>query len=1196
MVDLLNESAIKAEAQSFNTGRAPTNLEVIGSVTGLDAITLGGGAIGGLFNQGSGDPEIDVKPEMLPEQYRYTESLYESNTTQRELDYKIHILDMATNFNDTINRSTMGQWGTAMFVAPVNIVGMMVQPQFVAMKLFTNPTLLKSAAAYSISGGATGLAYGSAYELGRVQSLGENFDIEDSATNVLAFALAGATLSGGLRLTTGAVSSAFDMSTRNLAEDVLKIDSLKHAQQANQVAPIVNQALRASDEATLNSQILTAQTQSGGRVRPIFNFVSETTDGLAAKYISFSQTMVGLVKMSSALTDDFNRNGFSILRGKRLNGGEIDAIKQANLDKLFYLEGLTTRIKKEQAARMYEKSTVNGVADPWRITTNWFTDSKFFTSIPRPLTDILQYKKKVGDSINHLKKSTLMLGGGYEFKLAGQSAGIVGVESVLMNSAVERSAILELNDILQREYSAATGTAGSRYFGMRSPANAVSTFSSGKETSEAWANRVVRDKLLGVAHANPNEQTFSDKFFSYFKEQEQRLTASGQIGQSKSMADTILSIKEKIKMAELELQNPKITPDSMQYRNNRILELKQKVKGLQDDIKYMEEARNLPQLNQEPYFSRIFDPDKIEANRAVLKGILSRNFLNNGMVRVYNVSKAKWEILRINNSVAQADSAADKWIDNFLMERDPLGATAMANLSTSNKLMQRSLHINNSEILDFLVTDPMVILKLYQSRVSPKYHFNRLFEGKSIDEVWSDIEGGLISDGVSRKDIDKFGLNFKSLYFRVVGGVVRDPSSLNQKVANGLKFWAQTTLLGRSGLTAMAEVGTVLARHRLGDNLKVLNATLFSPEFRAKQQLIKTQIGEAHEIGLGSIQARIADDLGTNFRAGVTDRLQGIYFNMSLLGPVTQSLKLQEGMTYIHDLLGIAANIERKTVSKFDLDLWSRFGLTMDDAAQIAKAPIELQNGLRMTDMDNWAAAGISPEVARKWKLAVNQSIGQSIITGGAADRPLFSDGIMYVRKNVAAKVPYLSRLPEDGIMKGYVRVENALLTLPFQFMNWTFGAMNKLQANIAHDGLRNRMAGVVTLLGAGYVVSQLKTPSFVWDKMSDDEKFTSAVEYSGIIGIYGDLAMRGLSLSQQLGADISESPLQPRFSSPPSAAGAAATILGPSISNLSRSANALIDAPNDPMKSLGTGVKLLPFTQAIGWQFVMGMLTAPFK
>jgi hypothetical protein len=1192
MVDITNPLDVAAMGETLESKPQPTAAEVITSTAALDVMTFGGGALARQFFK---DEEgYKVIPDMLPSHLRDVESLYRSGSPN-ETAFNIRLLENARDWTDTQNRSTWGQFIPALLMSPVNVAGYFAKAPVLARSLLNNTSVLKSSSAFAMNGFAVGAAYGAGYELGKWKSIGENPDYETMAINTMASGLFAGTLSGAAKLTLGSLSKAADMSTRKLELDILDLDSLALAQQTAETAPLANQAKRIFTEEQLNNQILSGADPK--KSKPIiFKFAQAAKEELATQYTAFTQSMVGLRKLNEQLSNDLQKNGFSILSGQRKSPSEINAIMTYNHGKIQYLNDLTIRIKKEQASRLYEASTVNGKVDPWRITANWLTDSVAFTGIPRPLTNILQYKKKTGLGVDFLKRQTLRLSGNYDFKTIAVNAGIPNPESVLINSALERADVLKIDRILHEQYSAATQTSSNRYFGARSPSTAVAAYKAGIEAPESWAKRVVNDRLRGIQHSNPHEQTYADEFFSYFEKQEARLSASGQIGQQKTMADTILVLKEKIKGIQSELSNPNLPPESISHRNKRISDLQTQINGLKDDLKWKEVSKLFPKLNQEPYFSRIFDKSKIEANRDQLKTILSNNFLKNGAVRVYNVSKLKWEIMSINNDLAKANKAADKWIDNFLAEKDPLGATGMANLSKSNRLMERSLHINNSDILDFLVTDPMVVLKLYQNRISPKYHFDRLFEGKSIDEAWSDIEAGLIDDGLTRAEINRMGLDFKSLYFRTVGGVIRDPSAMNQQIANGLKRWASTTLLGSSGITATAEIGAVLAKHSFGDNLKVLGNTISSPEFRKYQQLIKEQYGEAFEINMGSLASRVYDDAATKMTSGVWDKMENIYFNMTGLGPVTQTLKLHEGMVYIHELLGIAQNITNKKVSKFDMDLWTRFGLSIDDAAQIARAPIQMDGKIRMTDMDEWIAAGISEDVSRKWKLAVNQSISQTIITGGANDRPLISDGIIYIKKSVASKVPYLSNVPEDSIMQGYIRIESPLLTLPFQFMNWTFGAMNKLQANIAHDGLRNRLSGMVAMLGMGYMVAQLKTPNFVWDKMDDEEKFTAAAEYSGIVGIYGDLASRSLQFAQQIGGDISMSPLQPRFQSEPSAVGAIATVAGPAISNVVRLGNAVGEIGENPSKSLSTGYKLLPFTQAIGIRYPLELLSAPFK
>ena len=74
--------------------------------------------------------------------------------------------------------------------------------------------------------------------------------------------------------------------------------------------------------------------------------------------------------------------------------------------------------------------------------------------------------------------------------------------------------------------------------------------------------------------------------------------------------------------------------------------------------------------------------------------------------------------------------------------------------------------------------------------------------------------------------------------------------------------------------------------------------------------------------------------------------------------------------------------------------------------------------------------------------------------------------------------------LPEDSVVRGYHRIESLLLGMPFQFMSYSFAALNLQRRN---NQVKNRYTALVAAMGLGAMSVYIKTPEFA------REKFTTA-------------------------------------------------------------------------------------------------------
>ena len=171
-------------------------------------------------------------------------------------------------------------------------------------------------------------------------------------------------------------------------------------------------------------------------------------------------------------------------------------------------------------------------------------------------------------------------------------------------------------------------------------------------------------------------------------------------------------------------------------------------------------------------------------------------------------------------------------------------------------------------------------------------------------------------------------------------------------------------------------------------------------------------------------------------------------------------------------------------------------------------------------------------ETVSQFRVALNSGVLNTIMAGTPADKPIITDGVAYLPINVAKQFGFT----EDPKIKGYARIENGLMGLPFQFYSYTLANVNKTVAAFAHGQIKNRTLGIATSLGLAYLSLKLRTPEYIWEEMSVQDKFARSFDMSGIMALYSDLMYTGMHTSLALGGpNITGGILSPKFPQEPS-------------------------------------------------------------
>lgn len=170
-----------------------------------------------------------------------------------------------------------------------------------------------------------------------------------------------------------------------------------------------------------------------------------------------------------------------------------------------------------------------------------------------------------------------------------------------------------------------------------------------------------------------------------------------------------------------------------------------------------------------------------------------------------------------------------------------------------------------------------------------------------------------------------------------------------------------------------------------------------------------------------------------------------------------------------------------------------------------------------------------SAETVKEFRSALSSGVLNTILMGTPADKPIITDGVAYIPMRVAKQFG----MKEDAEFKGYARIENGLLSLPFQFYSYSLASVNKVAAAHAHGQLKDRFLGTAISMGLGYMVLQYKTPD--WVEMSFQDKLARSFDYSGTAALYSDMMYTAMSTSLALGGpNLTGGLLEPRFPQQP--------------------------------------------------------------
>jgi hypothetical protein len=512
----------------------------------------------------------------------------------------------------------------------------------------------------------------------------------------------------------------------------------------------------------------------------------------------------------------------------------------------------------------------------------------------------------------------------------------------------------------------------------------------------------------------------------------------------------------------------------------------------------------------------------------------------------------------VKDGLVEARSDADKTMNRILeedadgfedlmpsMEKDIPNAGAAGG---TKHLRHRKINIPEYDVVDYLHLDPDA-LYAYMQRMGKSISFAEKFQGRNIDEVLDDMRSMLVDAKFDDKKIAKTLSRFSADYQRVMGTYRRNPDRLDNQISKVAKSVTSWTYLPLAGYSAMVDTGSIIMAHGLKDTFKAGAATVLSPSFTGKVVREAQVGGELLDITRNVIAREAISDSVKRLHPNKVEKFTSIgnqaFFSANLLAPITFAGKTLDQVAVNNKFIQLSRKMASGKISKYDAEYLRRYGIDEEMAEYISKMPVSKHDSMDMffANTDDWPRN--TPEERariRTYQSATSAHANNTVIMGQTFDKPSLVDGIIYMPDNaffqmMRKKFPTLYKIDKQvsSGSRQMVRIESGAMTLPFTFMNFGFGANNKILGAVRDPNRRHRLQGVMALVGLSYLSLSLKKSDYWFEKRDSPEVLARIIDHSGVLGMYSDLGYTGLSMAVNSGmlSEDGVAGIKPRYISP---------------------------------------------------------------
>ena len=584
-------------------------------------------------------------------------------------------------------------------------------------------------------------------------------------------------------------------------------------------------------------------------------------------------------------------------------------------------------------------------------------DNFFLRFVPTP------FKSFLNSNLTKTKAYMHQLGGDHALMTVGNLMGLTQGPSIYTLAKLHTSKVIVLRAQLQKlwgeEIGGVTEGAGMNLTNYGNKLANLNPLQKNKMTMEDWMIEVNKARIADDPsyRMSVKQKEAAELITKFFKNEEVELRKLGLIGSVDSFKKNIARLTSSLDDANAKLKLPtnKKSTASLKRRQARL------EKEIKEQEALLEEASNRPVMpaNETVYFPRYFDMTKIKANREGFTKAIIKHYLDNPI----KIAGARDKMqLKLADDIESVTLRAEDTVKKILEEGeyDPLNPDSIfMGIGASKHQLGRKLDISNKEILQFIEADPIKVMDEYVKRLGPRIEWEKMYGGRSIDDLLDEIDEDGILNNMSTAKINKARKEFLVMYDRIVGRVVDDPARIDNKIAYVMKSAAGLNFLGSAGLATITEPAVMFMNHEVGTVFKNLFALLKrAPEIQQALRETKEQYAEALEMEIGGAQIRLSDEMrGQSKTAKVWEKGTDAFYKLNGLAPLTAFLKHWESLNRQHSIIDYSIKWTKGEANTFEQQWLLRNGIDFKTAEKIVKSPWQKgASGLYLANISNWKA------------------------------------------------------------------------------------------------------------------------------------------------------------------------------------------------------------------------------------------------
>ena len=644
------------------------------------------------------------------------------------------------------------------------------------------------------------------------------------------------------------------------------------------------------------------------------------------------------------------------------------------------------------------------------------------------------------------------------------------------------------------------------------------------EFGEDWN---VPNRYSSLSDVDKQSFTILREFFEGF---EKRALELNLWKSKKDIETTVKNLKTKIEETETkitDIQADKAKPGITKKQQALIDKLGERLARLRNDLEYNETLLVNGIDRPKFYFPIYYDKMKLRdpQQREVFTEIIEKHIEQNPKEFVWNAVSKKME--KRDPSVSSREIA--EGVVRTIME-EAENYTPGTGLVGSKHTRMRTLDIPEWKVKDFIIRDQQVI-SAYTRKMGQRIEWASNFGNKNIDDILDEAEEVMYRDGkLTAKEIAQVRRDLIADYEYTMGMYRRNPDRWDQQIVDGLKDLAGLTYLNNAGIAALGDLGAVVFEHGFR---RVLDPIISNTKAETYGLALKEQRKIARGLDIiinAQAKARLVSDNITrvtpNAKERVLNPITNAFYNIPLignnLGVITRFGRQVDAVLRQSHYIERIKRIANGKAQGDDIEYMARYGLELEDCQEIAKFDAIIQDGnFYFANVDNWPqATARERELRFKWESAMDRGLGNTIMFATAFDKPIITRGVVYVRENWATKqLGYTADKQASTRDVNLVRIESGMMTLPFQFWDFGLAATNRITASLADPQRMHRVQGAIALFVMAYLSQKFRRPDWWFESKDNADIIARTFDYSGIMGVYSDIAYMGLHMAIGIGA-----------------------------------------------------------------------------